>query len=79
MPHVSGILQQAPDTFPNIRFLPILSLRPKLTISHTVQVTILNQVKTRSTASNEDWTNALHRHPQINSTKSHMALTTIGK
>jgi len=47
--------------------------------SHIVQVTISNQVKTKSTASNEDWMNALHHHPRINSTKSPMASTTIGK
>ena len=65
-------------TFPNLSFQ--LSLRLGLTkFFTTVQVTISNQVKMRSTASNEDWMNDLHHQPQLNSIKLPMASTTIGK
>ena len=72
--------QQALEIFPNLAFFTHFVLPSQANnASDIVQVTISNQAKTRSMASNEDWTNALHRHPQINSTKSHMASTTIGK
>ena len=83
-PNVSSSIFACAFHQPVLANLPFFSIvhssrANKISHTHTVRVTILNQVKTRSMASNEDWTNASHHHPQINSTKSPMASTMIGK